>query len=214
LAVGSKFIDQAMMLIVDDQVTYDIAIDTAKSFKNMWAVWEAKRKSYADPLNALKEQVQNDFMPILKGLTEAERITKNKALQYMAQQEEIRRKAQAELDRIAREAVIAAEKEAAKLQKAGKIEEAAAVRECAAVASAPVLAPAVTQSGGTGARKSWKGKVTDLAALVKCVAQHPEYINLIEIDQSALNKLAQATAGNLVLGGVEFYKDAVLAIRK
>ena len=94
--VGNSFILQAEALEVDDQVTYDIAVGVAREFKQLAANWEAKRKTYADPVNKLKDQIQADFMPIINALKEAESVAKRKAVTYINEQAAIQRKAQAE----------------------------------------------------------------------------------------------------------------------
>jgi hypothetical protein len=214
LPIGNSFIQQAQALEVDDQVTYDIAIDTAREFKKLAADWEAKRKSYADPLNKLKEQVQADFMPIINALKEAETVAKRKAVAYIEEQEQVRRRAQAEADKLARIAAEEAESAAAKLEGSGDVEAAAAVREIAALMPAAVVEPLVEQSGGTNVRKVWKSEVTDWVALVKFIAANPTWVSLLKFDYSAADRLASATKGAAVIDGVTFRQESVLAIRK
>ena len=205
---------KANMIVIDDQTTYEIASTTVSRIKARRAEIDSMRKSIVDPINKAKDAVQAIFNPVLADYDAAEKVVKAKMVDYVNAQEDIRRKAQAEADRIAREAAAKAEKEAARLEKKGNTEAAAAVREIAAVTSAPVVAPLVAQVGGNSVRKVWKAKVTDWVALVKCVAEHPEYLSLFSFNQSVADKLFAATDGNLKIAGIEAYQDSVVAIRK
>lgn len=212
--IGNSFILQAQALIIDDQLTYDLAIDKAREFKVLAAEWETKRKSYADPINLLKSKIQDDFMPIINALKEAEAVAKRKAIKYVDDQAAAQRKAQAEADRVAREAAAAAERAAVKLEKKGDVEAAAAVREIAVLTPAAVIAPLVEQSGGTNVRKVWKAEVSDWVALVRFIAANPTYVSLLKFDEAAAARIAAATKGALKIDGVSFTQQSVIAIRK
>lgn len=206
--------EMASRIIIDDQTTYEIASTAAKAAKARRDEIDGMRKQIVDPINAAKEAVQNIFNPVLKDYDSAVSLIKTKMVTYVNEQAEIQRKAQAEADRVAREAAEKAAKEAAKLEKKGKIEEAAAVREVAAMTAAPVVAPLVTQVGGNSVRKVWKCKITDWVALVKFVAENPDYLNLFSFNQSVADKLMAATEGKLKIAGLEAYQDSIVAIRK
>lgn len=69
------------------------------------------------------------------------------------------------------------------------------------------------RAAGTQTRFTWKGEVTDLECLVRAVANSNGMLpaNLLEVNQSALNAYAKATAGKGKIPGVRFYEDATLA---
>jgi hypothetical protein len=205
---------KANIICIDDQTTYEMASDVVVRIKTRRGEIDAMRKSIVDPINKAKDAVQAIFNPVLADYDAAEKIVKTKMIAYVNEQEEIRRKAQAEADRVAREAAAKAEKEAAKLEKKGNVEAAEAIREIAAVTSAPVIAPLVTQVGGNSVRKVWKARVTDLPAFLAALANHPEYHGLVTFNQAAADKLVSATNGNLRIAGLETYQDSVVAIRK
>lgn len=211
--VGSAT-SHASRIVIDDQTTYEIASTAAKAAKARRDEIDGMRKSIVDPINAAKDAVQKVFNPVLADYDEAIRVIKTKMVTYVNEQAEIQRKAQAEVDRLAREAAEKAAKEAAKLEKKGKVEEAAAVREVAAMTTAAVVAPLVAQVGGNSVRKVWKCKITDWVALVKFVAENPDYLNLFSFNQSVADKLMAATEGKLKIAGLEAYQDSIVAIRK
>ena len=206
--------EMALRIVIDDQDTYEVASTAAKAAKARRDEIDAMRKTIVDPINAAKEAVQNIFNPVLKDYDNAISVIKIAMVTYVNEQAEIQRKAQAEADRVAREAAAAAEKAAAKLEKKGQVEAAEAIREIAAVAAAPVIAPLVTQVGGNSVRRVWKAKITDWVALVAFIAANPDYLNLISFNQSVADKLMAATEGKLRIGGLEAYQDSIVAIRK
>ena len=58
-----------------------------------------------------------------------------------------------------------------------------------------------------------KAKVTNHLELVRHIAGHPTFINLIPVDQAALNRLAASLKTSLMLPGVEVYTENTVATR-
>lgn len=147
-------------------------------------------------------------------LEQAERIVKAKIAGYQAEEE--RRRIDAE--RAAQEAARAAEEEqqiaiAAQLIKEGRREEAEAL--LAEPVEAPIIhietaAPKLT---GISTAKRWRGEVVDFLALVKYVAAHPEFIGLLEPNESALNALARSLKGNMKVDGVKAVSEDVVSAK-
>lgn len=81
----------------------------------------------------------------------------------------------------------------------------------------PVIAPPVTVASTTPKiagivhRDNWSARVTDLKALVKYVAAHPEHLNLLQPNTTALNQLAKAMKTNLKVDGVQAFNAPVVA---
>lgn len=68
------------------------------------------------------------------------------------------------------------------------------------------------RAAGTQARFTWVAEVTDLDALVRAVADNAMLpSNLLQVNQSALNAFARATAGKATVPGVRFVEKPVLA---
>lgn len=107
----------------------------------------------------------------------------------------------AELEVAAQQTVVAAQEQAAEIQMA-----AAVIPTPAAVAP---IAPK-----GMSLRGKWKARVIDKAKVVAYVAAHPEYLEIIDIDESALNKLAGALQKKLPIDGVEAYEDFTAAVSR
>lgn len=81
------------------------------------------------------------------------------------------------------------------------------------VVAAPSSVVAPTASG-TSVRKTWKGKCVDKSQLIKYVAEHPEYMALVEVDEQALNMLAKSQKENMHIPGCESYLDIGITSRK
>lgn len=94
---------------------------------------------------------------------------------------------------------------------AGRQDAIALQSQAAAVVSAPVIE--MPQVKGVVARQTWKARVTDKQALIAHIAQHPEFLELVEVSQSALNQLAKAQKQNMKLPGAEAYIETGSAVR-
>ena len=60
-------------------------------------------------------------------------------------------------------------------------------------------------------RKTWKGECTDLKALVGAVAAGQAPLALLEVNQSAMDSYAKATAGGVAIPGFRAYEHASMA---
>jgi hypothetical protein len=143
-------------------------------------------------------------------LTEAERVIKDAMTKYDTDQKEL------ELAELRRQQEVARQQLAAqRLDEAVALEEAAQATGDAALALAatelldapietpPVVVPKMTPKvAGITYRETWSGVVTDLAALVKHVALHPQYLNLLLPNMPAINALARSMRDKLKVPGI------------
>jgi len=77
--------------------------------------------------------------------------------------------------------------------------------------------PPPPKTTGASTARPWKAAVdtpADLLLLIRHVAAHPEYSNLLQLNQTALNALAKAQGANLRLPGVRSYQDAQMRVGK
>jgi len=191
-------------------------------------------KSIVDPLNEAVRLIKGkikvwDAEQERIRLAEEARIRAEQARIQREQEEEYRRQQEAirlENERLEREREEAIEAAAAQVEEQGGTPEEVA----AAIAQAEVMAPvpqpmmmaplpppppppaAVVQTyqpaAGTSIAKTWKGEVTDLTALVKWVAANPQYVDLFEVKQGALNRLVGISKERTNIPGVRAYPDA------
>lgn len=141
-------------------------------------------------------------------------------------QEAIARDAAQAAERAAREAAEAAARgdaeAAAAAQEQARVQaeaaqqantEAQAAEVTAAVVSMPVAVAAPAKVTGISTSKSVDFVVEDLHALVRHVAEHPELITLLMVDQVKLRAQVRATAMNTKLPGVRVFVKQSMSAR-
>lgn len=169
--------------------------EAARQHAEQQAALERKRRAEAD---ALKRQAECDAA--IRAGDEA-RAQEAARLQIEAEAEaECQRRlaAQAEADA------------AATLQAAG--EQNAANETVAAVMTAPVVSIAPKLSG-IASKGTYKGKCTSLLDLVRFIAQHPEHVNLVKANDTAINQLAKAQRDACKVDGILVWEEKTLAAR-
>jgi hypothetical protein len=139
-------------------------------------------------------------------LDAAEKAGKKAVRSYDQEQEQIRikekRRLQAIADEKARRERDRLRKQAEKIKgdelRQARLEEAEEVE-------APVVQVAIPQKvKGVATKRTWKARVIDLNKVPR---------QFMIVDMKALNALAKATKGSMVVEGVEFFEESSLAIR-
>lgn len=213
---SKSLLDMAKMYVIDSPEMYQLAGDELKKIKAKTKELDAQRKQITKPLDDAKAAVMALFKKPLEALTQAEGVLKNSLLSFDREQERKRQEeekrlreiAKAEQERLQAQAK-AAEEEARKLREAGKKEEAEQFAAKAAIIETssysipvPIVAATSTKVSGISKRTIWKARV------VKKEAVPMEYM---EPNQSALDKVAQATKGAIQIPGIEFYSEDILS---
>jgi len=151
---------------------------------------------------------------VLDPLKTAEGSVKTKMLIYQNQQ---RMKAQAERDRLQAEADARAEKERERLLKEAANLKTPELQEQRLAEAEEVEAPVITvqtetpKVDGISTRKTWKAKVVHKLAFTEAAMNDQNLFGFIIIDEKALNRVAQATKGELNYPGIEFYQEETMA---
>ena len=208
--------DKARSLKVVDQVTYDCAADALKGIKDLRAELDAAFnpiiKKNREALETAREQKRKAADP----LDEAERILKSMRIAYQQEQERVRQIEQARLNREAEERAAADRKreiEAAKVAGASR-------REVKALSEQPVfcapitVAPAVQQAEGLSQRTVWKAEVQDIGKLVQHCCQNPQFMNLLEPNQVAINAMVRSLKNAAQIPGVRVWSETVESVRR
>jgi hypothetical protein len=152
-------------------------------------------------------------------LTEAERIIKD-ALSTYARAKEAQRLV--EERRLAEQARAA--EEIRRLEEAAALEREAMatdnpdlLREAQQLVAEPVTVAPITVASSTPKvtgivhRENWSARVVDLQKLIRWVATHPEHVNLLQPNVTALNSLARSMKQHLAIDGVVVVKTATVA---
>lgn len=213
---SKSLLDMAKMYVIDSPEMYQLAGDELKKIKAKTKELDAQRKQITKPLDDAKAAVMALFKKPLEALTQAEGVLKNSLLSFDREQERKRQEEEKRLREIARAEqerlqaqARAAEEESRKLIEAGKKEEAEQLAAKAATIEissysipVPIVAQAQTKVAGISKRTIWKARV------IKKESIPLEYM---EPNQSALDKVAQATKGTIQIPGVEFYSEDILS---
>lgn len=204
-------VDKCNSLQISNKEEYESVAVILKDVKARYKELENQRKEITVPLDTAKKSVMDLFRKPLELLESAERTIKKLMIGYTDEQERIAFAKQRELQRLAE---IEAEKERKKLEAkiaraeaSGKIDKVADLQEQKESIQSivvPTVAAEVDKPQGVSYRLQYKAVVKDFALL-------PNEYKLP--NQSALDKVAQATKGSISIPGVEFVSEKILASR-
>jgi hypothetical protein len=193
---------------------YEAAGLDLQSVKSAQKALEAARTKVTVPLNQVVKAVNELFKKPAEALDQAEAIIKRGMLAYTVKAEQERRAQEAaiaEANRKEQERLLA---QAAKAEAAGKAEKAEAIRANAvAIPQSVEIASSVPKVSGQSTRSVWKAVVKDKAAFVRYVAEHPEWLSLLDVNEPGLNGLARSQKAALALPGVEAVEEKILSSR-
>jgi hypothetical protein len=211
---SSKQLTLAKAYVIDSAEIAEMAASDLQGVKALLKNVDEERRKITDPLNEAVKAVNNLFRPATQYLEEAERILKGGILGWNQKVEAEARAAQAAADAAARKERERLQAEATALAQQGHAEAAEAVRETAAVISAPVVASPAPKVTGISSRGTWKARVTDKMALIKFIAEHPEFEHLLDANATQLNQLAKAMKEKMKVDGVEAFEEKSIASRR
>lgn len=219
--------DQRLMRSADDflmlaQSTYsqiqtsqqcEQAAEQLKAIKARAKDLEDARLAIIRPLLDAQRAINELFRGPEATLAAAEAMLKRSILAFQDIEEGRRRAAQviaAEALRREREKL---EEKAAKAEASGGLEKAQALRTSAATLPLALPQP-VTKLAGLATKSAWRAEVTDKAALVRYLAEHPEWLHLVEVNITALNGLARSQKAALSIPGVRTVEEKQIAARR
>lgn len=192
---------------------YQSASDLLRDVKSRGKALDEKRKAITAPLDAAKKATMDMFRPATDAIGQIEGILKKKMGSFVAEQDRLRREAEAKAAEVARKEQEKLQAKADKLREKGCGEKADALDMQAAstVAVAPLIeAPAAS---GAHVRKVWKARLTDKMALIKAVAEGKASPELLDYNESVGNGLAKALKSGMNVPGVEAYEDVQVVAR-
>jgi len=198
-------------IVIADQQSYESAADILKKIKARSKELEAQRKEITNPLDVAKKSIMDLFRAPLDLLDKAESSIKRLMIDYTEGEERKAREEQRKLQELA-------DKEAARQKKlideqiaraeasgkADKVESLQEKKETIIPVVAPVVTANVETPKGVSYRDKWTAKVINENLVPR------EYLI---VNQSALDKVAQATKGSIKIAGVEFISEKILASR-
>lgn len=210
-------------LAITSDAMYELAGEELITVKTRIKKVEELRMTITDPLTKAHKATMSLFKVPLELLEEAKQFYQRGMLAYTSEQDIKRKEEQLRLDAIANaertrlEAEAkAAEEAAAKLKGKAAAEARFAAQQLAESArnvTAVVVEEVKPVSAGNSVRKVWVGECTDFPALVRFVVDHPDYINLLVIDQTALNNLAKSQQDSFAINGCRAYQNSSITSR-
>lgn len=170
---------------------------------------DALRKSITKPMDEAKKAVMALFNPVTEKYTQAVAIYKAGIADYQRRIE-----AEAMAARLAAEAAAQQRQalEIAAQQSTDACEREALQEAAASIVATPVVAAPKKIEGAT-VRKKLKAEVTDLAAYLHYVADHPELHATISVKAAALDRFISATGGAVRVPGVAVHEETSIACR-
>jgi hypothetical protein len=189
---------------IDCVELYELASSDYREVAAIWDKLEERRTSITKPINEALRNTNALFKPVMDRVEAAKKAIGARMQDWTARE---RRRIAAET--LAREALAREERErlaaAAKVASdAGRDEEAFALRQTVELVAAPPIRVEVPKTEGLVSRQNWSAEVLDLVKLVRFVAARPEFIGLLQANQTALNQTARTHKGALEIDGVRF----------
>lgn len=175
-------------------------------------------KPHKERARAAWQGLLDEEKKALKPAIAAEAAIKSELALFQAAQEQLRlaeERRLAELARQQEERRILDEAAAMELE-AQRTGDVGLSAEATALLEQPVETPGVTlqsyvpKVSGLTSRGSYTAKVTDMKKLVAWVAKHPKDINLLRVNEPALNALARSQKDNLKIPGVQLVKGSII----
>jgi len=174
---------------------------------------EEVRTSITRPLLEAQRAVNELFREPQATLAAADALIKRLILDFQEMEEAKRRASEALAAEALRRQREKLEERAAKAQASGRLERAEALRVNAA--TLPLALPqAPSGMAGLATKSTWRAEVADLQALIRYVAEHPEWAHLLEANLTALNGLARSQKSALAIPGVRVVEEKQLAARR
>lgn len=188
------------------------AAEDLRQIKTRAKELEETRMRITKPLLDAQRAVNELFRAPQATLAAAEAILKRSILDFQESEDAKRRAAEALAAEALRREREKLEDRAAKAEASGRLERAEALRASAATVPLAIPQP-VAKVGGLATRSAWRAEVTDKGALVRYVAEHPEWLHLVDANTTALNGLARSQKSALAIPGVRIVEEKQLAAR-
>lgn len=217
---------------------YQLAADELQGVKARWKALEAQRTGITGPINKALDAVNALFKGPQGLLLRAEEIIKGKLIGYDNEQRRIAAERQRVLDEAARVERERQAAEAERLRKAAEEAQAAAAKAAAAgdtakadaeadraqrahaeaqaaaataqMIVAPVAAPAVVKVKGLSTAARIDFEVTSLHDLAAHIVSHPELVNLLQANDTAIRAYVRGIGTACKLPGVRVFEAQVM----
>ena len=202
-------------LVVENQGDLDEATAIISTMKKRTKAIEDARKFLVGPLNAHVKKINDIFRAPKDNFDLAEKKAKQICTGFVVAEQAKAREEQRRLDAEAERKRRALETRAVNAAKKGDSEKAAELIDKAHSVETPVTAPVAETSTGSHTTTTWVGRVTDLRAFIKGMADGiiPIDPDMFEIKASKLNEKARAMAGQVKWPGIVFEEKVTMSVK-
>lgn len=225
LVIDQKMIESTAKALPQKNDIYDEAMAIKVRSKPTYerAVW------IKNVLGELIKSIHESFDPICESANRLHKLATSTRRKHLDSPERALNRIRGELDsyfreeerkRREKEAIARAEAERKAQEERDReikeLEEAGAPEEAEILAESPVLAPTVQiknrldSVAGVQHKQHWKAECTNLRLLVKAVADGKAPLDLIQVNQVQLNKLAVALKENMNIPGCRAWDAGVV----
>ena len=200
-------------LEIVDQPSYDAAVEKRKAAK----AWLDEADAFFDPSIKMAYDLHRERITQKKTVTgpvvAALEATNRQLVAWDQQQERLRREAEQRLREDAAKAARDQQLEDAvhAAQSGAAPETVESILEAPAPIAPVVAPPTYEKSSAVVMRDNYKGECYDLHALIKAVAKDKSKLNLLQVNQPALNAMARALKETMNIPGVRAYNDRTVA---
>lgn len=211
---ATQWPDRANAVVIADQKSYNDAVDLTRSIKDLRVAAEQHHRPMIDAAHKAHKAALEGLKRVDAPLESAERIIKSKIAGWDIEQRRLERERQlvAEAEEKARQDALL-EKEIEHMEAAGaRVEEVKAVIQQAITMPviAPPPAPVYQKAKGVTTIETWSAEVYSLIDLVKYVAANPQFVGLLQANQTALNAQARSLKQTMQIPGVKAKRDATV----
>ncbi len=205
---------RASTVVVSDQHTYNSAAELLMSIKALRGKIEDTFGPIQQKAHAAWKEVIAQRKKVEDPLTEAEATIKGKIGTFQVEQDRIRMAEERRLRDIEeRRQAEEIEAQALEAEATG-----ASVEEVTAILEQPIMIapmmPAPIKATGVSVRQTYKALCTNKMALIKAAAMDPRLLNLLDVNQVALNGFAKAMESGFKVPGCEVYVENIVAARR
>ena len=202
---ASRALAFANEIVVDSQEKYELAGGAVRRTAALAKEMDAKRKEMTKPLDDAKKRIMDFFRGPLETLDQAGKVIERKMLAWKAEQDRIRREAEAAAAEAQRKEREKLQRQADAAAKKGQEEKAAALQAAAQAAPvAPVIAVPEAKADGISTRAVWKWEVVDRNAIPR---------EFLIVDEKTVGAVVRARGGDTNIAGIRVWAEETIVKR-
>lgn len=204
---AEEYLQTANDFIIESDLNFNAANNILKEIKSKKNEYDGMRKKLKAPINLAGKEIEDFFRKPINFLGQAETIYKTKILKYHQAIEKKNNEANNQ-NMIKSEELTANALDALKDNDYKKY--ANTMNEITDLQSTTLTLP---KKKGVSFKDNWKGRVTNLEAVIQGVVDKKTPPTVLKIDDSTLNQLARSTKNTIQYPGIEFYNDKIVSVK-